>query len=314
MTQGFGVMGLTLLVALGAGCAGTVRPQAAASAAAGEPLVLRPIAKLGPGAGKEISGVVRSLRDPTVFWTLNDSGDEPRVYPIRVDGGVVPSVRYPDVPGTLIGGAINSDWEAIAMDASGRLIVGDIGNNTNARADLTLYFVEEPEPTEGRTTFTSKVLVRYPEQRSRPAPKDDFNYDAEAVFTVGDEVYILTKHRSDTFAALYRLDAREQGVVNPLTFVERFDVRGQVTSADASADGLVLAVLTYDRIWLFERGSVAESFFAGSARSVAYRMPDGTSDSEAICFETATTLLIADEARGMLYRVGLDEIRRGGER
>lgn len=73
----------------------------------------------------------------------------------------------------------------------------------------------------------------------------------------------------------------------------------------------MLAVLTYDRIWLFERTSVAESFFKGRASSIAYRMSDGRSDSESICFENDHSLLIADEARGELYRVEIDSIRRG---
>lgn len=318
LTSGFAraAVGITsAIVLLAGGCSSRDLARHGDSADAimsnGE-LVLTPIARLGPGARDEVSGIVRSRRDPNVFWTLNDSGNEPRVYPIRADGSVVPSTRYPDVPGVLIGGAIDNDWEDIALDASGRLIVADLGNNSNARADLSLYFVEEPEPTEGRTTFTSKVLVRYPDQRSLPAPKDDFNYDSEAVFTVGDEVFILTKHRSDTWTKLYRLASRNLGVVNELEYVERFDIGGQVTGADASPDGLTLAVLTYDSIWLFRRGSVGQSFFdAGSARYRAtYRYPDGTSDSESICFENEEGLLIADESRGTLFRVKLDQIPR----
>jgi len=272
-------------------------------------LVLDPIAALGPGAGKEISGIVRSRRDAGVFWTLNDSGDEPRVYPVRIDGSVVPSVRYPDVPGTLVGGAINCDWEDIALDASGRLIIADFGNNSNARADLALYFVEEPEITEGRTAATSKVIFKYPDQTTRPAPRDNFNFDAEAIYTVADDVFILTKHRSDSFTTLYHLDERTPGVVNVVARLGQFDIRGQATGADASADGLMLVVLTYDRIWLFERKSLSQSFFRGTVHSRLYRMPDGRSDSEAICFENEESLLIADESRGRLYRVDLDVIR-----
>ncbi len=277
-------------------------------------MVIKPVARLGPGAGKEISGIVRSRRDPTVFWTLNDSGDEPRLYPVRLDGTVVASTRYPEVPGVLVGGAINVDWEAIAMDASGRVVIADLGNNSNARADLTLYFVEEPEATEGRTSATSKILVRYPDQPSRPAPRENFNFDAEGVFTVGDEIFILTKHRSDTATKLYRVGERRIGVVNDLEFVERFEIAGQVTGADASPDGLRLAVLTYGSIWLFERKSVSESFFRGVAYERRYRMEDGKSDSEAICFGSDDELVIADEARGLLYRVPVEAVRAGGRR
>jgi hypothetical protein len=301
---------LSLVLAAVAAAAVTVAGRAGASGADGEALnqsalVLQPIAKLGPGAGKEISGIVRSRRDPTVFWTLNDSGDEPRIYPIRADGKVIPSLREPEVPGTLIGGAINCDWEDIALDSSGRIIAADFGNNSNARADLALYFIEEPEINEGRTSFTTKVMFRYPDQKLRPAPKDDFNFDAEAIFSIGDEVYILTKHRSDTFTKLYRLNERRPDAINTLEYLDRFDIKGQATAADASPDGLRLVILTYDRIWLFTRDSLDKPFFSASANSLAYRMNDGDSDSESVCFETDHTILIADEARGTLYRVDL---------
>ncbi|MBY0313233.1 MAG: endonuclease/exonuclease/phosphatase family protein [Phycisphaerales bacterium] len=272
------------------------------------PFVLSPIAKLGPGAGKEISGIVASRSHPGVFWTLNDSGDEPRVYPVRIDGSVVPAVRYPQVPGTLIGGAINGDWEDIAVDASGRLIIADFGNNTNARRDLCLYIVPEPEPTEGRANALSKVLFRYPDQREFPAPESDFNFDAEALFTVGDDIFVLSKNRTDTFTKLYRLDSRDLGEVNTLTYVGRFDVRGECTGADASPDGLKLAILTYERVWVLQRPSTRVPFLAGSVLMREYRLPAGAADTESICFDADGSLIIADEQSGGMYRIPLDEL------
>ncbi len=273
-----------------------------------EPLDLVRIGTLGPGAVKEISGIVASRQQPGVFWTLNDSGDEPRVYPVRIDGSVVPSVRYPEIPGTLIGGAINGDWEDIALDASGRLIIADFGNNSNARRDLALYILPEPEATEGRAGYLSKVLFRYPDQRSFPAPKDDFNFDAEALFTIGDEIHVLSKNRSDTFTKLYRLDSREPDAVNTLTYIGRFDVKGECTGADATPDGLKVAVLTYDRVFLFERASIRTPIFAGSVRTRQYRLPSGAGDSESICFDADGSLIIADEVSGGLYRMKLDDL------
>ena len=287
------------------------------------PLVLAPIAELGPGAKREISGIVRGLREhegAAVFWTQNDSGDEPRIYPIRADGSLIQTVREPETPGTLIAGAINSDWEDIALlrraDGTSQVIAADFGNNSNARADLALYFIEEPEPTESRTSFTSKVMVRYPDQSHRPAVRDDFNFDAEALFTVRDDVFILSKNRSDTFTKLYRLDDRAPGIVNTLTYLDRFDTMGQVTGADCSEDGLRLAVLTYTHVWVFERQDKKQSFFSGRIRRVPYQLeetkPGEESDSEAICFEKEasedSTLLIADESRAKLYRVRLSDI------
>ncbi|MDX2146197.1 MAG: endonuclease/exonuclease/phosphatase family protein [Planctomycetota bacterium] len=291
------------------GLMASVRSESLAAAAARDAIVLEPVASLGPGASKENSGIVRGRAYPDVFWTHNDSGDEPRVYPVRIDGSVVPAQRYPDTPGVLIAGATNNDWEDITIDASGRLIVADFGNNSNARADLTLYVVPEPEPTEGRTAPLSKITFRYPDQRSRPAPRDDFNFDAEAIFCVGDGIFILTKHRSDTFTKLYRVDGRDPNEVNVVTYIDRFNLQGQATAADASDDGLRLAILTYFDVWLFERRSIDEPFFAGRISRRAYRYPDGDSDSEAVCFENSENLLIADEGRGQLFRLPIAQLK-----
>ncbi|MBL8757124.1 MAG: endonuclease/exonuclease/phosphatase family protein, partial [Phycisphaerae bacterium] len=316
---------LTILLAASVGTLGATPalpgdgPARATTQADRAALVLKPVGPLGPGANKEISGIVRGLRTHAgqpVFWTQNDSGDEARIYPIRADGTLITSVREPETPGTLIGGAINSDWEDIALlrrsDGTAQIIVPDFGNNSNARADLGLYFIGEPEPDESRTTFIRKVLFRYPDQSRLPAPKDDFNYDAEGLFTVGEQVFILSKNRSDTFTKLYRLDDQVEGVVNTLTYVDRFDLGGQATGADCSPDGLRLAVLTYTHVWLFERASIEEPFFAGRLRCRAYRLegqkPTAASDSEAICFEDDAHLLLADETTAMLYRVPIAEI------
>ena len=77
------------------------------------PVELRPFARLGPGPAKENSGIVKSCQHADVFWMHNDSADEPRIYPIHINGEVYKSERYPGTPGVLTGGAINVDWEEI---------------------------------------------------------------------------------------------------------------------------------------------------------------------------------------------------------
>src|SRR5690606_40093178 len=65
----------------------------------------------GPPHAREVSGIVPSRQWPGVFWVHNDSGDETRIYPIRLDGSLFASARSADAPGVLIGGVVNSDWE-----------------------------------------------------------------------------------------------------------------------------------------------------------------------------------------------------------
>jgi hypothetical protein len=168
----------------------------------------------------------------------NDSGDEPRVYPVHRNGTNYADTRYEDEHGVLIGGAINVDWEDITVNHAGEIIIADLGNNANDRRDLVLYVLDEPAPTAGRTTFRRRHFVRYPDQQQFPADRDHFNFDCEAVFTVDDTIYLLSKNRSDTRTTMYRLDNATPEVTNVLTKLGSFDIRGQAVGADCSSDGL----------------------------------------------------------------------------
>jgi hypothetical protein len=265
------------------------------------PYKLGPGRKLGKGPAAENSGIVRSRQWPDLFWMQNDSGNGPRIFPVRRDGSVHKSIRDPERPGVEIGGAVNVDWEAIAVDASGRVIVGDIGNNENDRRDLVLYYAIEPSPNAERTACFRKVFVRYPEQMKFPAPEDDLNYDAEAIFTLGDDVFICTKDRSDTLTRVYRVDPTATDDVQTLQLVDKFDVGGKATGADATADGRRLVILTYEAMWLFDVTDPAHPL-SGPVRWLPYA---GADDCEAVCFADDETLLLAEEASAQLWEIPL---------
>lgn len=271
-----------------------------------DPIALCKLAKLGPGPVKENSGIVKSRSTPNLFWMHNDSDDDPRVYPINALGVNYQSSRYAETPGVLIGDAINVDWEDITMDAEGNLIVADVGNNGNDRRDLVLYYLFEPAAVAGRTTLRKKVFVHYPDQRQFPAPADDFNFDCEAVFTVGNTVHLLSKQRSGTVAKLYRLDDPQPERSNPLTLVERFDFQGQAVGADATADGLRLIVVTYEALWLFERDSTDQGFFSGRISWAPYK----SQQVEAVCFADEQLVYLADEDLGELFAADLRHLTR----
>ncbi len=258
----------------------------------------------GSFPGHENSGIVKSRHYPDVYWLHNDSGDEPRIYPIRGDGKDYKGARSSEKLGVLIGGAINIDWEDITADASGNIIISDLGNNRNDRRDLVFYVVPEPSPDATRAAYIKRYFVRYPNQTSFPAPKDDFNFDCEGVFTVGDTIHLFSKNRSNTHTTLYRLDNPQSDQINTLTKLETFDLRGQVTGADATPDGKRLVVLTYKMLWLFERATVNDSFFTGKVRWAPY----AGKQAESICFADDATLKLIDEATGVLHEIAIADL------
>lgn len=277
-------------------------PRPALSLPDRRPVPLKFIARLPPGPNNEISGIVRSRQHDDCFWTLNDSGNEPHVYAIRrngtmrSDGGAGEGIPLP--------GARNVDWEDIAVDSDGHLIVADVGNNDNRRQDLTVYVLREPNPADQQARILQKWRVRYPDQDEFPPPKANLNFDCEAVFTVGKVVHFLSKHRSDRFTKLYRLDDPQLDRVNVLTKVDSFDIGGMVTAADASPDGRRLIVATYQHLWLFERDDVTANFFDGRISWT----PIVAIQLESVCFDDEHTLLLADERLGTLYELPLSTL------
>lgn len=283
--------------------------QSPANDQKGEPVVLKPSVHLPPGPDKEISGIVPSRLWPGLFWTVNDSGDKPRVYGIHRDGSMpAEKERNNDkAAGTTIGGAIDVDWEDVTVDDAGHLVVADLGNNDNDRRDLALYFLPEPAPAAERTAFFERVFVRYPDQKQFPAPKDDFNFDCEAVFSLGSKICLLTKHRSDSQTRLYTYDPTDpkkgKDGVAELTPGDEFDIEGQATSAEATADGRRLLVSTYSTFWLFEVND-PDHPLAGPVSRLDFIGPE---EVESVCFADDDTLLAADEKTGQLYEVPLSK-------
>ena len=260
------------------------------------------VGRLCRGPATENSGIVQSRTNPEIFWMHNDSGDEPRIYAIRRDGTGYRGVRYSETPGTLIGGAINVDWEDITAMPDGTLVVADVGNNRNDRRDLVLYFVNEPSVKAGRTTYLKKVFLRYPDQQQFPAAEDRFNFDCEAVFALGEQIYLLTKHRSDTATRVYRLKSADPGRTNQLEFLQRFQIGGQVVAADASPDGSHVLVATYDTIWLFQVTNPDQPL-----STPIKRLKYHAEQVEAVTFDGPNRVLFADEATALLYEAKLED-------
>jgi len=255
-----------------------------------KPKELKSTHKINSSELNEASGLVKSQMWEDVFWTLNDSGDEARIFPINSRGEILKPDWMKNYQGIQIPDAVNVDWESITTDNHGNLVIGDCGNNSNARRDLALYWIKEPYPWETVTTrIFKKVLYYYPEQKEFPAKQ--LNFDAEAIFWADDYVYILTKHRSDSKTRLYRIDPSRTESEIPALLLEEFDIQGRVTAADIDSGGRQLVVLTEKALWLFLKQNSADKFFEGEK----YWLPIKISGGEAVALD-GENIIILNEA------------------
>ena len=288
---------------------------------------VQPIATVRHEPIAEISGIARSRTYPNVWWVHNDSGDIARLFAIDANGDVIiPSWlqrRYhgeearagaSPYPGILLHLAANIDWEDIAL-SDGMLYIADMGNNGNARRDLGVYVVPEPNP---HATYEMRVLthypVRYPDQTEFPAR--EWHFDCEGLFVDQGRLYFLTKHRRAgeingmiRGTKLYRMDTWHTDQPNVLTLIDRANLPIP-TAASLSPDGSKLAVLCYTALYVFERplpdehGQPRDTWLThGSARRVVLPVRE-TQQIEAVCWDDDQTLRIANEQRGV-FRVPL---------
>lgn len=269
----------------------------------GPPVELKPVARLPKSELPECSGLWASPSMPGVFWAVTDHGKRPRLVPVGADGALVPHAGAPWSAPELAGASC-SDWEAVTGDATGRMVVADVGNNLSLRKELQLYVLQEPA-RGASTAATRRIAFSWPDQRTYPDP--ELAHDCEAAFMRGGRVYLLTKHRRDTLTDLWKVDLPADGDRAVPVKVGRFDALGMVTDASVSPDGARLAVLTYRFVWVFDLPASGEAFFSGRALGAALSPPLLSWQLEGCAWADASTLLLASE-QGDLFRLPLSSL------
>ena len=271
---------------------------------------------------REVSGIVKSETYDGVWWVHNDSGDKARFFAVDAEGDVIfperLGSRYHGArrvagqrpwPGHLVHGAVNFDWEDIAL-SEGRLYLADMGNNRNNRRDLGVYVVNEPNPREIQDTRKLTFYpIRYPDQHAFPPEEEIWEFDSEALFVDDGTLYMLTKHRPageldgmSRGTKLYRLDTMHTDKENVLTLIERHNSLPVPTGACLSPDGSKLAVLCYSAVYVFERPAEGDRWLS-DGRGHRLRLPvHRTLQAEAITWDDDKTLRIANEQRS-IFRI-----------
>jgi len=234
----------------------------------------------------EASGLLFSQKYPNVLWTHNDSGDKPYLYALdRHDLTLISRVK--------IKKATHRDWEDLSY-FEGSLVIGDFGNNRSKRDDLTLYFIDEPNPYKKKKAKVTKVVqFSYSDQTQ----DDRRNYDCEAMFSYNKRLYLLTKHRDDRNTTLYKLEG------NVAQKILDYPIDGKVTGADSN--GRYIAVLTYDMLYLLEPTKTSDNIFDGKI----YKKHINAGQVEGVAF-SKQKISVVNEA-GELFTYRIEDILKG---
>lgn len=282
-----------------------------------DPLTLSQVGTMDREAVPECSALVASPGQERLLWTLSDSDGPARLVPMRPSGlvavppGTGPSFGGRKYLGVDIIGARNLDWEALAADGAGNLVIGDVGNNLSRRRELVLYVVPEPRLGATSATPSRRILFSWPDQTEFPDP--ELSHDCEAIFWYKGRLHLLTKHRRDTLSRLWRAEIPASANRAYLTLVGVFDAHGMVTDASISPDGRRLAVLTYRMLWVFDLAAKPDNPLAAPALGRPIDPPVAQWQLEGCAWTDNETLLLGAE-QGGLFRVKLSDLAPPGER
>ena len=161
------------------------------------------------------------------FVTHNDSGGEPSLYYLSMNGEIVKTRK--------IDSAVNKDWEDLTKDEK-YIYISDIGNNYSTRKDLKIYKVPIDEESNEKTQIIS---FTYPEQDSYKINRNTI-YDAEGLISVNDKLLIFTKNRAKKITELYMLP-KSQGNYNAKK-IKTLNVKSIITGADYNKELKLLAL------------------------------------------------------------------------
>ncbi len=205
------------------------------------------IGKIETGEITESSGIAVSKCQTDVLWTHNDSGDDAFIFALNKQGEKLGTWK--------VSGAKNIDWEDIAevKTANGEcvLYIGDIGNNTRTRGELTIYRVKEPQVSADHNSSSKKNPLETESSEAIKFTYPDMRRDAETLMvhpTSGD-IYILSKRLSGA-SAVYKLKSDfDLNKTNQLVKIIDFTVpaipNGFLTGGDISPDGKHVIICDY---------------------------------------------------------------------
>ena len=207
----------------------------------------------------EVSGLAASRAHPGLYWAQNDSGTGAKLMAVKTDGSRVATLT--------LAGAENVDWEDIdAFDYNGKhyLLVADTGDNGGIRKQLTLYVVEEPARLRDGGSLKPAWIIHF------KWPDGARDCEASAVDPGRGEVLLISKKRVPPEIFRVKLHPDDGGVQTAELVATLSDIsqpspeelkknpvygryRSQITGADLSANGRVLAVLNYHSVHLYVR-------------------------------------------------------------
>jgi hypothetical protein len=263
----------------------------------------------------ENSGAAISHTQPGVWFTINDSGNDPLLFALDTAGA--------DRGVWNVRGATNVDWESVsvgpcrvdstaASSPNACVYIGDTGDNSAAHPSRVIYRVREPAAQQAGfdgEVDAEALRYRYADQA----------HDVEAMYVAPNgNVELITKRPLPDAAGrlrpalVFELPAAlwgERGVVvaplvDSLPIVPGSAPLRTITDAALSEDGHVLAVRTYAQVFTFATDSATGRVRGSIPPGVCNTVASDVFPGEGVTwFGRSRKLLLTAEGRESPMRV-----------
>lgn len=155
--------------------------------------------------------------------THNDSDEANELYVIDANNGNV-------LRTVVVTNVENNDWEDLAEDEE-FLYIGDFGNNLGSRKDLKVYKIEKEAYRNAENDSIQAEIINfsYANQEEYLPARFNSNFDAEALISYQDKLYIFTKNWENKKTDVYEL-SKTPGTYE-LEKIDTIDTQGLITGA-----------------------------------------------------------------------------------
>lgn len=259
----------------------------------------------------EASGICPSRWGNGLYWTHNDSLDEPRMFLIKDNGTLVNEVSQSNLR--------HVDWEACTSTSSDRIdgenvvYVADTGNNFQWRRDQILYVLKEENEAPPNLSLINQYPIQFPNSDRPPLDywsKEGRCRDIESLFWREHELFVISKCIIGGPTTLWRIPREDLAQSKTLILqpVQVLPISSpphplveRVTDASYSSKHSMLAVLTYQSLWFYQVSGKARNpkfdFFTRCKLNQARRL---VRQAEAVTWHTVSSETKSDQRASLI--------------
>lgn len=209
---------------------GATIPAGPAAAADPTPGAPKKLFSINDSRVDESSGLAKSAKYDSIWWTVNDSGDTARVFGVDAKGKVRVQLKFK---------APVRDVEAVGVDRDGTIYIADIGDNNRTRKTIEVYTIPEPAQLEDEENVKfHRYDFEYP----------DGAHDAETLLIEPEtkRLYFVTKVKTKPGAIYAAPEKSSREGTNELTKLGDAPASSfGVTDGTFMPDGKTVVLRTY---------------------------------------------------------------------